>query len=139
MGALDIAIIGPAFPAMQKSFGVGNRALARIFSIYVLFKLVGTHLMAKLSDLPSFALANKISLLVQSTLTGFRCFCLSNLILRAIRLSFPYFVNQEYGTGKKSPRGEGSIAKQRSYSLITWLAGFSSKYRSRSMLVNHSK
>lgn len=51
MGALDIAIVGPALPAIQKYFGVGERALAWMFSIYVLFNLVGTPLMAKLSDL----------------------------------------------------------------------------------------
>jgi EmrB/QacA subfamily drug resistance transporter len=52
MGALDIAIVGPALPAIQKQFGnVNERTLAWIFSIYVLFNLVGTPLMAKLSDL----------------------------------------------------------------------------------------
>lgn len=52
MGALDIAIVGPALPAIQKQFaGVDERTLAWMFSIYVLFNLVGTPLMAKLSDL----------------------------------------------------------------------------------------
>jgi MFS family permease len=50
MGALDLAIIGPALPAIQADFGIDARALAWIFSIYVLFQLVGTPLMAKLSD-----------------------------------------------------------------------------------------
>ncbi len=50
MGALDIAIVGPALPAIQKTFGVGERTLAWMFSIYVLFNLIGTPLMAKLSD-----------------------------------------------------------------------------------------
>ena len=50
MGALDIAIIGPALPALQATFGVGDRWLAWIFTIYVLFNLVGTPLMAKLAD-----------------------------------------------------------------------------------------
>jgi EmrB/QacA subfamily drug resistance transporter len=50
MGALDIAIIGPALPAIQHSFHVGSRALTWVFSIYVLFNLIGTPLMAKLSD-----------------------------------------------------------------------------------------
>jgi len=50
MGALDIAIVGPALPAIQAYFGVGERAIAWIFAIYVLFNLVGTPLMAKLSD-----------------------------------------------------------------------------------------
>jgi len=50
MGALDIAIVGPALPAIQASFSVDDRAVAWIFSIYVLFNLIGTPLMAKLSD-----------------------------------------------------------------------------------------
>jgi EmrB/QacA subfamily drug resistance transporter len=50
MGALDIAIVGPALPAIQAYFGVDERAIAWIFAIYVLFNLVGTPLMAKLSD-----------------------------------------------------------------------------------------
>ncbi len=50
MGALDIAIIGPALPAVREAFGIDERAAAWILSIYVLFNLVGTPLMAKLSD-----------------------------------------------------------------------------------------
>lgn len=51
MGALDIAIVGPALPSIRADFAISDRALAWIFSIYVLFNLVGTPLMAKLSDL----------------------------------------------------------------------------------------
>jgi MFS family permease len=51
MGALDVAIVGPALPSIQKYFGVGDRAIAWVFSIYVLFNLVGTPLIAKFSDL----------------------------------------------------------------------------------------
>ena len=50
MAALDIAIVGPALPAIRRSFGVDERAIAWIFSIYVLFNLIGTPFMAKLSD-----------------------------------------------------------------------------------------
>lgn len=50
MGALDIAIVGPALPAIQASYGEGERAIAWIFTIYVLFNLVSTPLIAKLSD-----------------------------------------------------------------------------------------
>ena len=50
MGALDIAIIGPAFPAVQEAFGIDERAAAWMLTIYVLFNLIGTPLMAKLSD-----------------------------------------------------------------------------------------
>lgn len=50
MGALDIAIVGPALPAIQAGLGVSSRAVAWIFNVYVLFNLIGTPLMAKLSD-----------------------------------------------------------------------------------------
>jgi EmrB/QacA subfamily drug resistance transporter len=50
MGALDIAIVAPALPALQEAFGVSERLLAWVFTIYVLFNLIGTPLMAKLSD-----------------------------------------------------------------------------------------
>lgn len=50
MAALDIAIIGPALPAIQQAFQVDERSLSWIFSIYVLMNLTGTPLMAKLSD-----------------------------------------------------------------------------------------
>lgn len=50
MGALDIAIIGPALPALRESFGIDDRAVAWMLGIYVLFNLIGTPLMAKLSD-----------------------------------------------------------------------------------------
>ncbi len=50
MGALDIAIVGPALPALQKAFGVDERSVAWIFTSYVLMNLVGTPIIAKLSD-----------------------------------------------------------------------------------------
>lgn len=50
MGALDIAIIGPALPALQAEFGLTPRQLPWIFSIYVLMQMISTPLMAKLSD-----------------------------------------------------------------------------------------
>jgi EmrB/QacA subfamily drug resistance transporter len=51
MAALDIAIIGPALPTIQQAFGVSERSIAWVFSIYVLMNLVSTPLMAKLSDI----------------------------------------------------------------------------------------
>ena len=50
MGALDISIIGPALPAMQASFAIGERSMTWLFSIYILFNVVGTPLLAKFSD-----------------------------------------------------------------------------------------
>nr|WP_200900319.1 MFS transporter [Rubrobacter aplysinae] len=50
MGALDIAIVGPALPAIGQSFGVSAKGLQWVFTIYVLFNVVGVPLMAKLAD-----------------------------------------------------------------------------------------
>jgi EmrB/QacA subfamily drug resistance transporter len=50
MGALDIAIVGPALPAIRAAFDVGGRALPWVFSTYVLFYVIGTPLLAKRSD-----------------------------------------------------------------------------------------
>lgn len=50
MGALDIAIVGPALPAIRQSFGVDDRGIGWIFSVYVLFNLIGILFMSKLSD-----------------------------------------------------------------------------------------
>ncbi len=51
MGALDIAIVGPALPTIRKDFAVDDRAIAWVFAMYVLFNLISVPLMAKLSDM----------------------------------------------------------------------------------------
>jgi MFS family permease len=51
MGALDIAIMGPALPAIQKTFQATHRDLSWILNVYVLANLIGSPLLAKLSDL----------------------------------------------------------------------------------------
>ena len=50
MGALDLAIIGPALPAIQSDFSLDNRDLSWLFNVYVLAQLIGTPLFAKASD-----------------------------------------------------------------------------------------
>ena len=50
MGALDISIVGPAIPSIEKTIKMAARDVSWIFSIYVLSNLVGISLMAKLSD-----------------------------------------------------------------------------------------
>jgi EmrB/QacA subfamily drug resistance transporter len=50
MGALDIAIVAPALPALRQAFGVDERAIAWVLSAYVLCNLIGTTVMATLSD-----------------------------------------------------------------------------------------
>jgi EmrB/QacA subfamily drug resistance transporter len=51
MGALDIGIVGPALPAIKSTFGTDERIVSWIFTIYILFYMIGTPLMAKLSDM----------------------------------------------------------------------------------------
>lgn len=51
MGALDIGIVGPALPAIKSAFGTNERIVSWIFTIYILFYMIGTPLMAKLSDM----------------------------------------------------------------------------------------
>jgi EmrB/QacA subfamily drug resistance transporter len=50
VGALDIAIVGPALPSIQATFGVDTRTLQWVFSIYILVGLIGAPIVAKLSD-----------------------------------------------------------------------------------------
>jgi MFS family permease len=50
MGALDIAVIGPALPAIKTAFNISTRDASWIFNIYLLLHLVSVPLMAKLSD-----------------------------------------------------------------------------------------
>lgn len=50
MGALDISIVGPAIPSIEKTIKVTEHDLSWIFSIYVLFNLVGISFMARMSD-----------------------------------------------------------------------------------------
>jgi len=50
MGALDIAIVGPALPEIRRFFGIGDREVSWAFTAYVLFNLMGTPLMARLAD-----------------------------------------------------------------------------------------
>jgi MFS family permease len=50
LAALDIAIVGPALPAIRDALAVEPRWLPAVFSIYVLFYVIGTPLLAKRSD-----------------------------------------------------------------------------------------
>lgn len=50
MGALDIAVIGPALPAIKTEYGVGIREASWVFNIYLLMHLLSAPIMAKLSD-----------------------------------------------------------------------------------------
>ncbi len=50
MGAVDIAIIGPALPAIQAEFDMTGRQLSVLFNAYVLCQMIGAQLLAKISD-----------------------------------------------------------------------------------------
>ena len=51
MGALDIVIIGPALSSIKESFQVDERLLSWVLPSYILFSLISTPLMARLSDM----------------------------------------------------------------------------------------
>ena len=50
MAAMDIAIVGPALPAIRKYFQISDRTVIWVFTTYLLLNLLGTPIMAKLSD-----------------------------------------------------------------------------------------
>ena len=50
MAALDTAIVGPAIPVLRDTFGIDNRMVGLVMSVFVLFSLCSTALMANLSD-----------------------------------------------------------------------------------------
>ncbi len=50
MAALDIAIVGPALPALREHYELSERSIAWVFNVFVLFNLLGLPLMARLSD-----------------------------------------------------------------------------------------
>jgi MFS family permease len=50
MAALDTAIVGPAIPVLRETFAVDNRDVGLVMSVFVLFSLCSTALMANLSD-----------------------------------------------------------------------------------------
>ena len=64
MGALDISIVGPAIPSIEGALVIEARLLGWIFSIYVLFNLVGISLFARLSDIFGRRKIYSLSLLI---------------------------------------------------------------------------
>ena len=50
MGAMDIAILGPAIPAIREAFGLDDRLVSWVFSVWVLSNLVSVPIMTKLAD-----------------------------------------------------------------------------------------
>jgi len=50
MSALDTAVIGPAIPALREAFGVDNRQVGLVMTVFILCSLCSTALMASLSD-----------------------------------------------------------------------------------------
>lgn len=50
MGAMDIAILGPAIPAIREAFGLDDRLVSWVFSVWVLANLVSVPIMTKLAD-----------------------------------------------------------------------------------------
>ena len=49
-GALDLGVLSPALPALGAAFGVGPRALAWVFTLYLLANVVAIPITAQLAD-----------------------------------------------------------------------------------------
>ena len=49
-GALDLGVLSPALPALGTTFGVGPRALAWVFTLYLLANVVAIPIATKLAD-----------------------------------------------------------------------------------------
>lgn len=64
MGALDISIVGPAIPSIEQTIQVDHKALSWIYSIYILFNLIGVSIFAKLSDIRGRRLIYMISVAI---------------------------------------------------------------------------
>ena len=50
LAALDIALVGPALPAIGEAFGVDERGISWVFTAFVLANLAGLPVMAALAD-----------------------------------------------------------------------------------------
>lgn len=51
MGALDISLVGPAIPAIEKTIHLDGNDISWIFSIYLIFYIFGIPILSKLSDI----------------------------------------------------------------------------------------
>ena len=67
MGALDLAIIGPALPVIQAEFGMQQRELAGLINSYTLLQMLGALLLAKFADRVGPRLIYIISILLFAT------------------------------------------------------------------------
>lgn len=64
MGALDISIVGPAIPSIEEALQIDNLYIGWVFSIYILFNLMGISLFARLSDIFGRRIIYVIALLI---------------------------------------------------------------------------
>lgn len=64
MGALDISIVGPAIPSIEAAINIDDHYVGWVFSIYVLFNLLGISLFARMSDIFGRRIIYVIALLI---------------------------------------------------------------------------
>ncbi len=50
MGSLDTGIIGPVLPSIEHTFHITSRESSWIFTLFVIFFMIGSPVMAKFSD-----------------------------------------------------------------------------------------
>lgn len=64
MAAMDISIVGPALPAIQNGLNIHDNSISWVFSIFVLFNLLGISMMSKFSDIYGRRIIYVISILI---------------------------------------------------------------------------
>ncbi len=64
MSALDISVVGPSIPAIEKTMHLDGHNISWIFSIYLLFYLFGIPILSKLSDIQGRRLIYILSLII---------------------------------------------------------------------------
>jgi len=103
MGALDLAIIGPALPDIQNDFGMQEREMAGLINAYTLPQMMGALLLAKFSDRVGARLIYIVSIVL---------FALGSLLLVVAENSTMLYVGravQGFGAGGVFPAAASVI------------------------------
>ncbi|NND54983.1 MAG: MFS transporter, partial [Gammaproteobacteria bacterium] len=106
MGALDLAIIGPALPVLKLEFGLQERELAGLINAYTLLQMLGALLLAKLADRAGARLIYIISIIL---------FALGSLMIIAAESSWMLFAGratQGFGAGGIFPASAAVIGSR---------------------------
>ena len=103
MGALDLAIIGPALPVLEVEFLLQERELAGLINAYTLLQMLGALLLAKLADRSGARLIYIVSIIF---------FAMGSLMIIAAESSWMLFAGratQGFGAGGIFPASAAVI------------------------------